>query len=40
MPGMIVSVSAVAGQQVQRGDRLFTIEAMKMENAVYAEIYG
>ena len=38
MPGLIVSVSAGAGQQVQRGDRLFTIEAMKMETAVYAEI--
>ena len=40
MPGMIVSVSASAGQQVQRGDRLFTIEAMKMETAVYAELDG
>jgi pyruvate carboxylase len=40
MPGLIVSVSAGAGQQVQRGDRLFTIEAMKMETAVYAEIDG
>ncbi len=40
MPGLIVSVSASAGQQVQRGDRLFTIEAMKMETAVYAEIDG
>jgi pyruvate carboxylase len=40
MPGMIVSVSAAEGQQVQRGDRLFTIEAMKMETAIYAEIDG
>ena len=38
MPGMIVSVSAGPGQKVARGDRLFTIEAMKMETAVYAEI--
>ena len=40
MPGMIVSVSAEPGQTVERGDRLFTIEAMKMETAVYADIDG
>ena len=40
MPGLIVSVSGAVGQSVQRGDRLFTIEAMKMETAVYAEIGG
>ena len=40
MPGLIVSVSAAAGQKVARGDRLFTIEAMKMETAVYAEADG
>ena len=40
MPGLIVSVSAALGQSVARGDRLFTIEAMKMETAVYAEIAG
>ena len=40
MPGMIVSVTAVPGQAVERGDRLFTIEAMKMETAVYAEADG
>jgi len=40
MPGLIVSVSAGAGNAVSRGDRLFTIEAMKMETAVYAEIDG
>ena len=28
------------GQQVERGERLFTIEAMKMETAVYAETAG
>ena len=40
MPGMIVSVSAAEGQKVARGDRLFTIEAMKMETAVYADMEG
>jgi pyruvate carboxylase len=40
MPGMIVSVSAEPGQTMERGDRLFTIEAMKMETAVYADIDG
>jgi len=39
MPGMIVSVCE-AGSQVKQGDRLFTIEAMKMETAVYAEMDG
>jgi pyruvate carboxylase len=40
MPGLIVSVSISAGQTVARGERLFTIEAMKMESAVYAERDG
>jgi pyruvate carboxylase len=39
MPGMIVNVCD-AGSAVKAGDRLFTIEAMKMETAVYAEIDG
>ena len=37
MPGLIVGVAVAAGQRVERGERLFTIEAMKMETAVYAE---
>jgi pyruvate carboxylase len=37
MPGLIVGVAVQAGQRVERDDRLFTIEAMKMETAVYAE---
>ncbi len=40
MPGLIVSVSAGPGQKVEKGERLFTIEAMKMETAVYAEVSG
>ncbi len=40
MPGMIVSVSVKPGDKVDPGDRLFVIEAMKMETAVYAETAG
>ncbi|MEM7222989.1 MAG: pyruvate carboxylase [Pseudomonadota bacterium] len=40
MPGLIVSVSVAEGQKVERGERLFTIEAMKMETAVYSEVAG
>ena len=40
MPGLIVGVSVSEGQAVARGERLFTIEAMKMETAVYAEVAG
>jgi len=40
MPGLIVSVAVEAGQSVQRGDPLLTMEAMKMETAVAAEREG
>ena len=40
MPGLIVGIYALEGQQVEQGDRLFVIEAMKMETAVYAEVTG
>jgi len=40
MPGMIVSIGAQPGQAIARGERLFVIEAMKMETAVYAELDG
>ena len=40
MPGLIVSVSVKAGDGVAAGDRLFVIEAMKMETAVYADTAG
>jgi pyruvate carboxylase len=36
MPGKISSVVAEAGHQVRAGDRLVSIEAMKMETAVYS----
>ncbi|OSP53693.1 pyruvate carboxylase [Pseudoruegeria sp. SK021] len=40
MPGVVASVSAVAGQSVKDGDLLLTIEAMKMETAIHAERDG
>ncbi len=40
MRGIVASLAVAAGQPVARGDRLATIEAMKMETAVYAEIDG
>jgi biotin carboxyl carrier protein len=36
LPGMIVAVAVVAGAEVGEGDRLLTIEAMKMQNEVHA----
>ena len=40
MPGVVASVAAKAGQKVQAGDMLLTIEAMKMETAIHAERAG
>jgi pyruvate carboxylase len=40
MPGSVASVSAVAGARVSRGDTLLTLEAMKMETAVRADVAG
>ena len=40
MPGVIASVVVEAGRKVLRGDRLVSIEAMKMETAVNAERDG
>ncbi len=37
MPGVVASVSASAGQKVNEGDLLLTIEAMKMETGIHAE---
>jgi biotin carboxyl carrier protein len=36
LPGMIVAVAVAAGDEVEEGDRLLTIEAMKMQNEVRA----
>jgi pyruvate carboxylase len=40
MPGLVVGVSVRAGDRVQQGDRLLSIEAMKMETGVFAERAG
>ena len=33
MPGLILSIDVSPGQEVQEGDRLLILEAMKMENS-------
>jgi propionyl-CoA carboxylase alpha chain len=40
MPGMIVSVDVVPGQEVKTGESLAVVEAMKMENVLRAERDG
>jgi pyruvate carboxylase len=40
MPGLVVAVTARPGDAVERGDRLVSIEAMKMETGVFAERDG
>ena len=40
MPGVVASVAAKAGQKVQHGDLLLTIEAMKMETGIHADRDG
>jgi propionyl-CoA carboxylase alpha chain len=37
MPGLVVSVAVTAGDEVQEGQALATVEAMKMENILRAE---
>jgi len=37
MPGLIVKVNVAAGDEVQEGQALCTVEAMKMENILRAE---
>ena len=40
MPGLIVSVNVAEGEEVQEGQALCTVEAMKMENILRAERKG
>ncbi len=40
MPGLVANFAVNVGDEVEKGDRLFTMEAMKMETAVYTETDG
>ncbi len=40
MPGLLVHVAVVPGQKVQAGERVAVIEAMKMENVLFAAADG
>ncbi|WP_395669274.1 acetyl-CoA carboxylase biotin carboxylase subunit [Rhodoferax sp.] len=40
MPGLLVDVAVVPGQKVQAGERIAVIEAMKMENVLFAPADG
>ena len=40
MPGTILDVKVTAGQAVKSGDILFILEAMKMENEIFAPCDG
>jgi pyruvate carboxylase len=40
MPGMVVTVAVQEGDPVTKGQKLLTMEAMKMETTLYAEQDG
>jgi biotin carboxyl carrier protein len=40
MPGRIVQVTIAVGQELQPGDEILSLEAMKMENVLKAEGTG
>ena len=40
MPGLLVDVAVTVGQKVQAGERVAVIEAMKMENVLFASQDG
>lgn len=40
MPGMVLDVAVVAGQEVVAGDRILILEAMKMENSILMHAPG
>ena len=40
MPGLILEINVAVGQEVQEGDNLLILEAMKMENDIVAEVSG
>jgi propionyl-CoA carboxylase alpha chain len=40
MPGLLADVAVAVGQKVQAGERVAVIEAMKMENVLFATADG
>ena len=40
MPGLIVGLSVEAGQTIEEGDSVLTLEAMKMENVIKSPVSG
>jgi pyruvate carboxylase len=40
LPGLVVGVAVSAGDAVRKGQKLLSIEAMKMETTIYAERPG
>jgi biotin carboxyl carrier protein len=40
MPGAVIAVHRAAGERVEAGDAIVTLEAMKMEHAVLSLIDG
>jgi pyruvate carboxylase len=40
LPGLVVVVAVVVGDAVRKGQKLLTMEAMKMETTLYAERPG
>jgi 3-methylcrotonyl-CoA carboxylase alpha subunit len=40
MPGRIIAVAVAAGQPVTKGQKLLTLEAMKMEHSLVAPFDG
>jgi biotin carboxyl carrier protein len=40
MPGLIKKVHVTVGQTVKKGEKLFVLEAMKMENDIKSPIAG
>jgi propionyl-CoA carboxylase alpha chain len=40
MPGLLVSIDVTPGQRVKAGEKVAVVEAMKMENTLFADLEG
>ena len=40
IPGIITSVNVSVGTKLAKGDKMFTMEAMKMQTTIYAQADG